>query len=150
MNKTCAFFGNSTIWNTKEIADRIRTTVVDLITKKQVDIFLVGTKGHFETLSHKILQEIKCDYPSIKIMLVIAYGNDLHKCGYSFDDFYYPPAAELGYKRWGISNRNEWIIDQTDYIIACNQYQGRAYNYCKKAKNKGKIIIEIGKPDEPV
>ncbi len=150
MTKTCCFFGNATIWNVKEIADKIRKAVVDLITNKQVDTFLVGIKGEFETLSHKILQEIRLDYPNIKIMLVIAYERDLHKCGYHFDDFYYPPLAEVGYRGWSIAKRNDWIVEQTDYVIACNQYQGRAYNYCKKAKNKGKTIIEIGKQDEPV
>ena len=49
MGKTCCFFGNSTIWNVKEIADKIRKAVVDLITSKQVDTFLVGIKGEFET-----------------------------------------------------------------------------------------------------
>lgn len=150
MTKTCCFFGNSTIWNVKEIADRIRKAIVDVITHKQVDTFLVGIKGEFETLSHKILQEIRLDYPNIKIMLVIAYERDLHKCAYHFDDFYYPPLAEIGYRGWSIAKRNEWIIEATDYVIACNQYQGRAYNYCKRAKNKGKTIIEIGKQDEPI
>ena len=150
MSKTCCFFGNSTIWNVKEIADRVRKAVIDVITNKQVDTFLVGTKGEFETLSHKILQEIRLDYPNIKIMLVLAYERDLHKCRYHFNDFYFPPLAEFGYRGWSIAKRNDWIVEKTDYVIACNQYQGRAYNYCKKAKNKGKTIIEIGKQDEPV
>jgi len=146
MTKTCCFFGNSTIWNVKEIADKIRKAVVDLITNKQVDTFFVGIKGEFETLSHKILQEIRLDYSHIKIMLVIAYERDLHKCRYHFDDFYYPPLAEVGYRGWSIAKRNDWIVEHTDYVIACNQYQGRAYNYCKRAKNKGKTIIEIASP----
>lgn len=144
MNKVCAFLGNATIWNTREVMDKIKLTAIDLIKNKGVDTFLVGTKGEFETLSHKMLEQIQCDYPDIKIMLVIAYAQDLEKCPYNFDDVYYPPKSELGYKRWSIAKRNEWIIDQTDYIIACNQYQGRAYDYCQKAKRKGKEIIEIG------
>ena len=145
MSKTCAFLGNATIWNTREVIEKIKLTAIDLIKNKGVDTFLVGTKGNFETLSHKMMEQIQCAYPDIKIMLVIAYAQDLERCPYNFDDFYYPPKSELGYKRWGIAKRNEWIIDQTDYIIACNQYQGRAYDYCQKAKRKGKEIIEIGK-----
>lgn len=144
MSKTCAFLGNATIWNTREVMEKIKLTAIDLITNKGVDIFLVGTKGNFETLSHKMMEQIQCDYPDIKIMLVIAYAQDLERCPYNFDDVYYPQKSELGYKRWSIAKRNEWIIDQTDYIIACNQYQGRAYDYCQKAKRKGKEIIEIG------
>ena len=144
MNKVCAFLGNATIWNTREVMEKIKLTAIDLIKNKGVDTFLVGTKGNFETLSHKMMEQIQCDYPDIKIMLVIAYAQDLERCPYNFDDIYYPTKAELANKRWSISRRNEWIIEQTDYIIACNQYQGRAYDYCQKAKRKGKEIIEIG------
>ena len=149
MSKTCTFLGNATIWNTREVMEKIKLTAIDLIKNKGVDIFLVGTKGNFETLSHKMMEQIQCDYPDIKIMLVIAYAQDLERCPYNFDDVYYPPKSELGYKRWSIAKRNEWIIEQTDYIIACNQYQGRAYDYCQKAKRKGKEIIEIGKQKWP-
>ncbi|MBR4330041.1 MAG: hypothetical protein IKP71_09320 [Candidatus Riflebacteria bacterium] len=94
--------------------------------------------------------KFKLEYPNIKIMLVIAYERDLEKVAYKFDDIYYPPQAEFGYRGWSIAKRNDWIIDQTDYVIAYNEYQGRAYNYCKKAKRKGKIIIELGKQDETI
>ena len=144
MNKVSAFLGNAIIWNTREVMDKIKLTAIDLIKNKGVDTFLVGTKGEFETLSHKMMEQIQCDYPDIKIMLVIAYVKDLERCPYNFDDIYYPTKAELVNKRWSISRRNEWIIEQTDYIIACNQYQGRAYDYCQRAMRKGKEIIEIG------
>ena len=144
MNKTCAFLGNATLFNVKETADKIRQAVEDLISHKQVDTFLVGTKGEFENLSHKIMEQIQFDYPNIKIMLVIAYVKDLERCPYNFDDVYYPTEVELSNKRWSISRRNEWIIEQIDYIIACNQYKGRAYDYCRRAMRKGKEIIEIG------
>ena len=144
MSKICAFLGNETLFNVKETADKIRQAVEELISHKQVDTFLVGTKGKFETLSHKMMEQIQCDYPDIKIMLVIAYLKDLERCPYNFDDIYYPSKVELSNKRWSISRRNEWIIEQTDYIIACNQYQGRAYDYCRRAMRKGKEIIEIG------
>lgn len=144
MTNTCAFLGNATIFNVKETADKVKKAVVDLITQKQVDTFLVGTKGEFEILSHKMMEQIQCEYPDIKIMLVIAYVKDLERCPYNFDDFYYPMKSEMGHKRWSIAKRNEWIIEQSDFIIACNQYQGRAYNYCERAKRNGKVIIELG------
>ena len=151
MTKTCCFLGNADILgDVRELADKIRQAAVDLITNKQVDTFLVGNKGHYETLCHKMMEQVRCDYPHIKIMLVIAYERDLHKVAYKFDDFYYPPLAEVGYRGWSIAKRNDWIIDQTDYVIAYNEYQGRAYKYCQKAKRKGKIIIGLGKQDETI
>ena len=96
MSKTCAFFGNSTLWDSREVMEKIKLTAIDLIKNKGVDTFLVGSKGKFETLSHKMMEQIQCDYPNIKIMLVIAYAQDLEKCSYRFDDFYYPQKSELG------------------------------------------------------
>lgn len=87
--------------------------------------------------------------PKITVIMP-TYERDLHNVSYKFDDFYYPPLAELGYKAWSIAKRNEWIIEQTDYVVAYNEYRGRAYNYCKKAKRKGKIIIGLGKQDETI
>lgn len=150
MSKTCAFLGNATLWDSREVMEKIKLTAIDLIKNKGVDTFLVGTKGEFETLSHKMMEQIQCDYPDIKIMLVIAYERDLEKVAYKFDDIYYPPQAEFGYRGWSIAKRNDWIIDQTDYVIAYNEYLGRAYNYCKKAKRKGKIIIGLRKQDETI
>ena len=144
MGKVCAFLGNATIFDVKETAEKIRQAAIDLITHKQVDTFLVGTKGEYEVLTHKVMEQLRCDYPTIKIMLVIAYVKDLERCPYSFDDFYYPWKVEKSNKRWSIAKRNEWIIDEADFIIACNYYQGRAFNYCQKAKRKGKRVIEIG------
>ena len=144
MSKTCAFLGNANIWDEKQPAEKIMQIAVDLISHKHVDTFLVGTKGDFEILTHKIVEQVKNIYPGIKIMLVLAYAQDLEKCRYSFNDIYYPTKSETGFKRWSIAKRNEWIIEQTDYIITCNYYKGRAFNYCQKARQKGKEIIEIG------
>ncbi|MBO6289262.1 MAG: hypothetical protein J6N45_02935 [Alphaproteobacteria bacterium] len=49
----------------------------------------------------------------------------------------------MGYKRWCIVHRNRYIIQNTDFIIAYNEYKGRAYELCKQAKNKGLTIIEL-------
>ena len=86
-------------------------TLLDLIKNKQVDTFLVGTEGEFEVLSHKVIDQVRDEYPDVKIGLVLAYAKDLEKCRYRFNDFYYPPASEFGYKRWSIAKRNEWIVE---------------------------------------
>lgn len=60
-----------------------------------------------------------------------------------FDSFIYPDQAAIGYKRWCIVHRNNWIIENTDFIIAYNRFEGRAFEVCKRAKNKGVQIIEL-------
>ena len=140
----------------KEMADRILNITKEIENPKIAVLGLAFKNGTddcrespameiiAELLSHKVISQVRNDFPNIKIMLVIAYVKDLEKCSYYYNDFYYPALSELGYKRWSISYRNEWIIDQSDFIIGYNRYEGRAYKYCKKAKNKGKCIIELG------
>lgn len=60
-----------------------------------------------------------------------------------FDDWVYPDQCATGYKRLNIVYRNRYIIENTDFIIAYNRYQNKAYEFCKKAKNKGVKVIEL-------
>lgn len=60
MTKTCCFLGNTDILgDIRELADKIRQAAVELITNKQVDTFLVGNKGHYETLCHKMMEQVE-------------------------------------------------------------------------------------------
>ena len=145
MSKTCGFFGNAILWNEEEIEGKLRPILIDLIENKNVETFYVGVKGQFDTLAHKMVVELHALYPHIQIMLVIAYNKDLERCIYPYDDFYFPPYSECGYKGWSLVRRNEWVIEASDYIVACNQYQGKAYGFCQKAKHKGRVVLELGK-----
>ena len=39
--------------------------------------------------------------------------------------------------------RNRYIIENTDFIIAYNRYEGKAYEFCKQARGKGVKVIEL-------
>ena len=39
--------------------------------------------------------------------------------------------------------RNRYIIENPDFIIAYNEYHGKAYEFCKAARNKGVKVIEL-------
>ena len=70
-------------------------------------------------------------------------SNYIHK-GKPCDDFIYPDKSAMGYKKLSIVHRNRYIIENTDFIIAYNRYQGKAYDFCKVAKGKGVKVIEVG------
>lgn len=164
MSKTCAFLGNdydkifgrwcghNTPPNLKE---RIREQVINLIENEDVDTFLVGELGGYEIDAYDTVLEVKKEYPDIRIILVISKISELHEIGEKaddddyiierrgFDDFIFPSKCESGYKKLGIVYRNRYIIENTDFIIAYNQYHGKAYEFCKQAKNKGVTVIEF-------
>lgn len=162
MGKVCAFLGNNYDkyrnmyigHNTPpELKLRIRQEVVKLIENEDVDTFLVGEKGGYEIDAYDVVLEVQKQYPKIKIYFVISSVPELNAIGANndggyikrrgFDDFIYPPKCEFGYKRLAIVYRNRYIIENSDFIIAYNEHEGKAYEFCKAARSKGVKVIEL-------
>lgn len=170
MSKTCAFLGNdydkvcgrkcghNTPHNLKE---HVKEEIIKLIEQEDVNTFFVGELGGYETDCYDVVLEVKKQYPEIHIVLVISKIQELNKFEKSyvdpeernktpymiqerdFDEFVYPIDCEFGYRKLSIVYRNRYIIENTDFIIAYNQRQGRAYEFCKQARNKGVNVIEL-------
>ena len=164
MGKVCAFLGNDydKILGMKRghqtppnLKTRLRKEIIKLIKDEDVDTFLVGEIGGYEIDAYDMVLEVQKEYPDIRIYLVLSKLTDLHEMGVwdeayiskrrGFDDFILPPKCELGYKRLCIVYRNRYIIENTDFIIAYNEYHGKAYEFCKQAKGKGVRVTELGK-----
>lgn len=154
MGTSCTFLGNDYgLSKPQHIKEYIEEQIVKLITLKQTDTFYVGEKGAYEKDAYDTVLQIQPKFPHIKIILVIATEKELNTFEENpterkvyrraFDGFEYPLKAELGYKRWCIVHRNNWMIEHSDYIISYNKRKGRAFSFCKKAQNKGKTIIEL-------
>ena len=133
---------------------QIREQAVNLIENEDVDTFLVGEKGGYEIDAYDVVLALQKEYPNIRIIFVISNITDLHEMGgvydkncvqerRGFDDFIYPPKCELGYKRLCIVYRNRYIIENTNFIIAYNKREGKAYEFCHSAKAKGVKVIEL-------
>lgn len=162
MGKVCAFLGNdydSMSGRTRirrpnqQVKDCLKEQIINLIENEDVDTFLVGEKGGYEVDSYDTVLEVKDIYPQINVVLVVSSIRDLQYVGKDdshlihqrryCDTWFLPDKAAVGYKRWCIVHRNNYIAENTDFIIGFNQYQGRAYQFIKKAKNKGVQIIEL-------
>jgi len=167
MGKICAFLGNDydfmhgrkrerrpRIW----LKEKVKEQIINLIENEDVTTFFVGEIGGFEEDAYDAVLEAKELYPHIHITLVISKITELHPVGEDIsnyihkgkpcDDFIYPDKSAMGYKRLSIVYRNRYIIENTDFIIAYNEYHGKAYEFCKQAKNKGVNVIELRKDDD--
>lgn len=143
MSKSCAFFGNDYRWSRNDIIEQIKEQVLYLINKEGIDTFYVGSKGGYERDAYNAVLQIKKDNPSIQIIFVASSMKEVNDGERYLDNFIYPDRAAIGYKRWCIAYRNNWIVENTDFIISYNQYEGRAFEVCKRAKNKGVTVIEL-------
>ena len=149
---TCCFFGHRTINETEELKTKLCEAVEDLITNKNVDTFLFGSKSRFDELCLEVVTKIKEKYPHIKRIYVRAefpvisdeYKTYLLK---SYEDTYYPERL-VGAGRAIYVERNREMIDGSRFcIVYCdgeNEYKTRksgtkiAMDYALK---KGKEII---------
>lgn len=144
MGKTCAFLGNDYgLGQPTGLIDVLAAQIRRLITEEGVDTFLVGEKGSYEwDAYHTVIWLKRWEFPNIHITLVLSSVQDLNNHNEDMDDWYFPIEAEFG-KRWCISKRNNWIADNTDFVIAYNRYHGRAYGFCQRAKRHGATVIEL-------
>ena len=121
MGKVCSFFGHRKIEKTPELREKLITTVRWLITEKEVDQFLFGSKSSFDDFCQEVLKELKEEYPQVKRVYVRMYYPELGEpyIGYilrDFEDTYMPERIEnAGVARY--VERNQEMIDGSDYCV---------------------------------
>ena len=66
----CTFFGHKD--TPKETEPTLRSTLIDLIENKKVNVFYVGNNGNFDTMVRRQLEDLSYTYP-ITYSVVLAY-----------------------------------------------------------------------------
>ena len=79
MMNTCCFFGHREINETDELKSELYEIIEDLITSKNVDTFLFGSKNMFDDLCYEIVTQIKENRPNIKRIYVRAEYPDINE-----------------------------------------------------------------------
>lgn len=144
MEKICTFFGHRDTNLT--IKPLLKHTIRNLIEEHEVTTFWIGGYGTFDKCAAQILRNLQIEYPFIKIILIIAYVDQLNRYGDTlpFDCFDYPTEVEVAPRKFAISARNRYMAKNTDFVIAYVQKEyGGAYDAMKIAKNNKKAIINL-------
>ena len=138
----CTFFGHRACPET--IKPKLRAVLVDLITNHGVDMFYVGNHGQYDAIVHSALRELKKEYPQINYAVVLAYMPKMKTEYDDYSDTMLPEGIEVVHPRYAISWRNSWMLKQSDYVITyITRSLGGAAQYAKKAKAKGRCVIEL-------
>jgi len=118
----CCFIGHRKIERTKKLEDKVFKLVEDLITNKNVDIFLFGSRSEFNDLCYDVVCTLKEKHPNINRIYVrgeYQYVDDKYKDIYfikGYEDSYLPNRCKVG-SRASYIQRNFEIIDKSDYCI---------------------------------
>lgn len=145
--KICTFAGHADIFiDTKGLKEKVTNIATHLIENENVDTFYNGGKGAFDLLCVSVVEELKKKYTGIMSHLILSYipgeKKESDKEFYSnFDNIIYPGLERIP-PRYAILKRNEWMIDNSDFLIAYVGHNwGGAYKTLKYAKRRPHITI---------
>lgn len=135
------FCGHKEITGSDELHDRLLSVLRDLISEG-ADSFLLGGYGAFDGLAASAVCELQAEFPHIHSTLVLPY---IDRCFNTelYNDSVYPPLENVP-RRFAISRRNEWMVDQADVIVAFVTHGwGGAAATLRYAERKKKRVISI-------
>ena len=137
----CTFFGHKDA--PKEIEPTLRSTLIDLIENKNVNVFYVGNNGNFDTMVRRQLEDLSQTYP-ITYSVVLAYLPTEKNKYDNLTNTTYPEGLETVPKRFAISWRNKWMIQQSDIVVTyvTHNFSGAA-QFKEMAESQGKTIINL-------
>ena len=140
----CTFFGHRDCQET--IRPKLREVLIDLITNYEVDMFYVGHQGQFDAYVYSELKKLKQEYPQINYAVVLA---DMPGKKTEYDDYsdtMFPEGIESVHPRYAISWCNDWMLQQSDYVVAYITHSwGGAAKYAERAERQQKTVINVGK-----
>lgn len=138
---TVTFFGHKD--TPKNIEPTLRTTLIDLIENHDATEFYVGNNGNFDTMVRRQLENLPQTYP-ITYNIVLAYIPTKKSEYDSFINTLLPEGIETIPKRFAISYRNKWMVEQSDVVVTYVTHSfGGAAQFKAMAERQGKTVIEL-------
>ena len=140
----CTFFGHRYV--SQNIEPTLRSTLIDLIENHKVDLFYVGNHGGFDAMVRRVLRELSDKYP-IRYYVVLAYmptKRGEFDCN-DYSDTILPDGIETVPKRFAITYRNKWMIEQSDFVVTyvVHDAASGAAQFKRLAVRRGKKIREL-------
>ena len=138
----CSFLGHGD--SPESIYLKLYSEIENLIISRSVTGFLVGNHGSFDRMVLKALRELKERYPQISYHVVLAYMPGTENSLYHYTETILPEGIETVPKRFAISRRNRWMVQQCQIVICYITHQwGGAAQFVNYAKKQLKEIINL-------
>ena len=139
--QTVTFFGHRD--TPKEIESALRLTLIDLIENKNATVFYVGNHGNFDAMVRRQLEDLSQTYP-ITYSVVLAYLPTEKNKYDNLTNTIYPEGLENVPKRFAISYRNKWMIQQADTVVSyVIRTYGGAAQFKELAERLDKTVFEL-------
>lgn len=144
----CTFCGHKHIYNEKLLYKKLVNEVHHLACLG-VTTFYSGGYGEFDTLVLSAVFDVQKEFPNIQNIIVVPYITQSHLNSYEYQlekyNAYtiYPFETEV-MPRLAIIKRNQWMVDNSDYVISyVTRTSGGAFNTLEYAIKKKKTFIDL-------
>ena len=138
---TCTFFGHKDY--IKDVKPILKSTLIDLIENKNINCFLVGNNGFFDSTVISILSKLQEEYTHISFYVVLAYmpSNSTYFENISYKTIL-PEGIESTPHKFAIIYRNKWMLKKSDYVVSFvkRPFGGAARFYNMAIKQNKKVI----------
>lgn len=133
------FCGHREVREPEKVRKWLCETVEGLILEG-ADCFYLGGYGQFDSMAAGVVRELKMKYQQIRSVLVLPYLDKEYDAS-GYDESLYPPLENVP-RRYAISKRNEYMVDNADIVIAYVVFGfGGARKTLRYAEKKRKRII---------
>lgn len=138
---TCTFFGHRDA--DKNVEQRLREVLVDLITNKGVRKYMVGNNGSFDKTVRRVLKQLKAEY-GIEYAVVLYRLPIRKKENEDYSDTVFPEFLNNVPPKYAVLRRNDWLIQRSDYVVTYVLYPfGGAAKFKAIAERRGKTVINL-------
>lgn len=145
---TCFFVGHREAG--ENLQEPLAQAVEQHIAMYGVTNFVVGQYGGFDRLAAWAVKKSKRQHPGmgIRLTLLLPYHPAERPIDTppGFDGTFYPPMMETVPRRVAIVRANQYMVDNSDFLIAYAWHPGsnarNLLNYAKKREERGLIHIE--------
>ena len=137
----------------KDLLFHLRDIIEYHIENHNIDTFITGMALGIDQWAAKIVLKLKLKYPHIKLVAAIPCANHSSKWNndsklewkYIADncDYVHYVSDEL-YTHWCMNKRNEWMVDNSSYVIAVHDGTEGGTNNCKQyAIKSNKNVVTV-------
>ena len=140
-----SFIGHRHLERISETEKNLKELISDLISQKEFVIFQMGREGDFDVIAAACVKEVqnRRGEENSELALVLPYvKSDIEYYKAYYDDIIIP--TEKVYFKAAIKERNKWLVENSDLLIAhVKTDSGGAADCVKFAQRSGLPVIFV-------
>lgn len=142
------FCGHRNIFLQNDEEKRLEEELRKILKESPDTVFYLGDYGQFDALCNHTLCGLQKEYPLFRRVFVTPYRDPEYAHFQYVNDYYDEvvyPFSDKVVKRFAISKRNEWMVNEADLVIAYvdHGYGGAAKTF-EYAVRKKKKYVNLG------